>query len=79
MRPAGSPKSLQRRRERAIQLHKDGYQPVEVAAKLKVDRRSVRRWRAAYREQGAQTLQVKLTPVKSRLDQFSEGWLSNLT
>ena len=43
MRPAGSLKSLERRREHAIQLLKDGYQPVEVAAKLKVNRQSVHR------------------------------------
>lgn len=62
MRPAGSPKSLQLRRERAMQMLKDGNQPVEGAAKLKVDRRSVRRWRAAYRQQGAQALQAKPAP-----------------
>lgn len=62
MRPAGKPQSLQRRRERAMQLLQDGYQPCEVAAQLKVDRRSVRRWRAAYRQQGVQALQAKPTP-----------------
>lgn len=46
MRPAGSPQSLQHRRERAVQMLKDGHQPHEVAAKLNVDRQSVRRWRA---------------------------------
>ncbi len=61
MRPSGSPETLQCRRERAIEMLKDGYQPVEVAAELKVDRQSVRRWRAAYREQGARALQA--TPI----------------
>ena len=50
MRPAGSPKALQRRREQAMRLLKDGCQPHEVAEMLKVDRCSVRRWRAAHRQ-----------------------------
>jgi transposase len=62
MRPAGSPGALQRRRERAIELLKNGYQPVEVAAMLGVDRRSVRRWNAAYRKRGAQALRAKPAP-----------------
>ena len=79
MRPAGSPTSLQRRRERAIQLLKDGYQPVEVAAKLKVDRRSVRRWRAAYRQQGALALQAKPTPGRpSKLSDREKEQLEKL-
>ena len=62
MRPAGSPGALQRRRERAMRLLHDGYQPHEVASMLKVDRRSVRRWRVAYRQQGAKALQAKPAP-----------------
>ena len=79
MRSAGSPKTLQRRRERAIRLLKDGYQSVEVAAKLKVDRRSVRRWRAAYREQGARALQAKPIPGRpSKLSDREKGQLEKL-
>ena len=37
---------------RAIQLLKQGHPPVEVARRVGVDRRSVRRWHAAYRERG---------------------------
>ena len=62
MRPAGSPQTLQQRRERAIALLKEGYQPCDVASMLKVDRRSVRRWNAAYRKAGKQALQAKPTP-----------------
>jgi len=62
MRPAGSPQALQQRRERAIALLRDGYQPYEVASMLKVDRRSVRRWHAAYRKKGTQALQAKPAP-----------------
>ena len=79
MRPAGNPKSLQRRRERAMQLLQDGYQPYEVAAQMKVDRRSVRRWRAAYRQQGAQALQAKPTPGRpSKLSDREKGELETL-
>ena len=59
MRPFGSPKQLQRRRERAIELLHQGYQPVEVARKLGVDRRSVRRWKAAYNKKGMQGIRAK--------------------
>jgi transposase len=64
MRPPGSPKELERRRLRAIALLKEGYQPVEVARTLGVDRRSVRRWKAAYREKGRRAL--KATPAPGR-------------
>ena len=52
MRPRGSPEELERRRNRAIELMQQGYQPVDVAHMVGVDRRSVRRWNAAYRAQG---------------------------
>jgi transposase len=53
MRPEGSPRELERRRQRAIDLLRDGAQPVEVARMVGVDRRSVRRWWSAYRKRGA--------------------------
>ena len=57
MRPTGSPEELERRRLRALALLKEGLQPVEVARRVGVDRRSVRRWKAAARTQGqAETL-----------------------
>jgi transposase len=59
MRPRGSPEELERRRNRAIDLLKQGYQPVEVAHMLGVDRRSVRRWNASYRAQGLRGLSMK--------------------
>lgn len=52
MRPTGSPVELERRRHRAIKLAEEGRQPVEVARIVGVDRRSVRRWNAAYRKGG---------------------------
>ena len=79
MRPAGSPKALQRRRERTMQLLKEGCQPHEVATKLKVDRRSVRRWRTACRQQGAQALQAKPAPGRpSKLSDREKGQLEKL-
>src|SRR5438552_788761 len=45
-RPHGSPEQLERRRLQAWKLLRDGLGPVEIARKLDVDRRSVRRWRA---------------------------------
>ena len=59
MRPCGSSEALERRRHRAIDLLKQGHQPVEVAHILGVDRRSVRRWHAAYRAQGLRGLSKK--------------------
>jgi transposase len=52
MRPTGSPEELERRRERAIALLGEGYAPVDVAERVGVDRRSVRRWKAAFRKRG---------------------------
>jgi transposase len=62
MRPSGSPEELQRRRQRAIGLLDQGYLPVEVAERVGVDRRSVRRWKAAYRKKGAKGIEAKPPP-----------------
>ncbi len=59
MRPAGSPEELQRRRERAIALLKEGHAPVEVAQIVGVARRSVRRWKSAYRRRGESALRAR--------------------
>lgn len=59
MRPSGSPEELERRRIRAINLLEQGRAPVEVAHMIGVDRRSVRRWNAAYRKKGAHALKAK--------------------
>ena len=45
-RPHGSPEQLEHRRLRAWKLLREGSTPVEVARKLGIERRSVRRWRA---------------------------------
>src|SRR3990170_8042896 len=62
MRPTGSPEELERRRLRALALLKEGLQPVEVARRVGVDRRSVRRWKAAARTQGAAGVLAKPAP-----------------
>lgn len=76
MRPSGSPEELQRRRERVWSLLRQGYQPVEVAHRVGVDRRSVRCWKAAYRERGRKALRVKPVPGRPRkLDALALDWL----
>jgi transposase len=62
MRPEGSGKQLERRRRRAIALLREGRAPVEVARLVGADRRSVRRWHAAYRKQGARGLAARPVP-----------------
>ncbi len=59
MRPHGSPETLERRRKRAIKLFEKGYAPVEVAESIGVARRSVRRWKAAYRKLGEKGIRAK--------------------
>jgi transposase len=59
MRPAGTPDELERRRLRAIALLTQGYPPVEVARMVGANRRSVRRWKAAYRKKGRPALEAR--------------------
>lgn len=59
MRPTGSPQALERRRLKALALLKEGWLPAEVAKRLGVDRRSVRRWKAAARAAGAQGVRAR--------------------
>lgn len=56
MRPFGDPKTLEKRRLKAVSLLKKDLWPGEIAKRLGVDRRSVHRWLRAYREQGADGL-----------------------
>lgn len=62
MRPRGSAEELERRRWRAMELLKQGEAPVEVARQLQVDRRSVRRWKAAHSREGGAGLRSRPTP-----------------
>jgi transposase len=48
MRPYVSPEELLHRRLRFTVMLEEGYQLVDIAQTLRVDRRSVRGWKAAY-------------------------------
>ena len=64
MRPFGSPAQLEQRRVQAIALFEKGFAPVEIAKKVKADRRSVRRWKASFLKQGHSG--VKARPASGR-------------
>jgi transposase len=66
MRPLGTPEELERRRYRAVALLAERHSPVEVARIIGVDRRSVRRWKAAHRQQGVQALWTQLAACVRR-------------
>jgi transposase len=69
MRPTGSPEELERRRLRALALLKEGLLPVEVARRVGVDRRSVRRWKRAARRRGEAGVRARPAPGRpSKLD-----------
>lgn len=59
MRPQGSPAELERRRVRAIELLQRDVPVHAVAERLGVDRRSVRRWKRAYRRRGRAGLEAR--------------------
>jgi transposase len=59
MRPSGTPHELEQRRLRAMHLLSEGLSPVEVARQIGVDRRSVRRWKAAARRGGKAAVAAK--------------------
>jgi len=64
MRSPGSPEELERRRRRALSLLDEGLLPVEVAQRVGVDRRSVRRWKAQARDGGKDA--VRARPASGR-------------
>ncbi len=79
MRPSGSPEALEARRFRAIELLRQGLRPVDVARQLGVDRRSVRRWKAAYRREGAAGLRARpATGRPPKLDRRQRRQLERL-
>jgi transposase len=79
MRPSGNPAVFEKRRSRAIQLLKNGWQPVDVACELNVDRRSVRRWNAAFRKNGIHALKSRHnTGRPSRLSEKEKQRLEQL-
>lgn len=79
MRPQGSPEELERRRKRAIALLEEGLAPVEVAKRVGVDRRSVRRWKAAHRRGGQRALKAKPAPGRPlKLDRADREQLEEI-
>lgn len=60
MRPSGSPKALELRRFRAVNLLGERLQSVEVAKKLGVDRRSIRRWNAAFVKDRPEAIRARM-------------------
>lgn len=76
MRPYGNPKELENRRQRAIDLLQEGHQPVYVAKILGVDRRSVRRWKAAHNQKGPEGIQAK--PASGRPRKLEQKDLKKL-
>jgi len=53
---------LERRRWRALALLEDGLLPSEIARRVGVDRRSVRRWKAAARKHGEAGVRARAAP-----------------
>lgn len=76
MRPSGTPEELEQRRLRALRLLDAGFSPVEVARQLGVERRSVRRWKAAARKGGAKAVAAK--PASGRPRHLSRRDLARL-
>lgn len=69
MRPSGSAQELEQRRFRALALLQQGFGPVEVAQRIGVDRRSVRRWNSAARREGREALRAQ--PASGRPPRLS--------
>lgn len=72
MRPNGTAQQLEHRRFQALRLLDQGHSPVEVARRLGVDRRSVRRWKAAVKRRGERALAARPTsgrPPRLRAEQ----------
>ena len=85
MRTEGTAAELQHRRDLAVQRIAEGYTTQEVADFLGVDPRSVRRWMATSRQQGAAGLAAQLGPGPGRPPKLSTTqekialrWLSDL-
>lgn len=76
MRPSGNPKQFEKRRLQGIALLRQGIPPVEVARRLGVDRRSVRRWKAINRKHGPAGLRARPNPGRPR--RLSNGQLRQL-
>jgi transposase len=66
MRPYGSPKTLERRRRRAVELLVQGLSLSGVARRVQASVGSVYRWREAWRQGGKAALAAKPVPGRRR-------------
>jgi transposase len=66
MRPFGSPKTLERRRRRAVALLQQGLSLREVARRVQASVSSVSQWRAAWQQGGEAALAPKPVPGAPR-------------
>ena len=66
MRPHGSPRQLERRRKRAVELLNQGLGLREVARRVAASPSSVSAWRDAYRAEGEAGLAPKPVPGRPR-------------
>jgi transposase len=66
MRPFGSPKTLERRRRRAVALLQQGWSLREVARRVSAAVSSVSQWRNAWRQGGDGALAPKPVPGRPR-------------
>ncbi|MBM3295547.1 MAG: IS630 family transposase [Candidatus Aminicenantes bacterium] len=79
MRPSGDPKLLEQRRMQAISLFQEGFQPVEIARQLGINRRSVRLWKAQFLAGGPEALRARPTPGRPwKLDRAARAALETL-
>jgi transposase len=73
MRPYGTPKQLERRRQKALALLNDGWSLEEVAARVNADFSSVYRWREKSRRGGANALRAKPASGRPRKIRAAQG------
>lgn len=76
MRPFGTARELEQRRLLAVRLLSQGVSPSEVARRLRVETRSVRRWRAAAHADGERAIAAK--PATGRPRRLTPGSLARL-
>ena len=77
MRPFGSPKTLERRRRKAVALLEQGVPPSEVARRVGSSPSSISRWRQAHEKGGTEALAprpVRGRPAKLRTTQRERLW-----
>ena len=76
MRPEGSPKELERRRQRALALSAEGLTTAVIALRVGATGRSVRRWKAEARRGGLRALAAK--PASGRPTKLTPKQLRQL-